>query len=87
MMLASKYGELDVVKKLVEAGADTEKEGKNGETAFEFALDYGHEDIAELLLKMDKSIGRSGIIISHPKLNLAIEKGYSRLIKKFFAMS
>ncbi len=87
MMLASKYGELDVVKKLIERGADTEKEGKNGETAFEFALDSGHEEIAELLLKMDASIGRSGIIISHPKLNLAIEKGYGELVKKFFTTS
>ena len=49
--IASCYGCADVVKLLLERGADINICPKDGKTALERALKYGHTDVVRLLLK------------------------------------
>ena len=43
------YGQKEVVEKLIEAGAEVNKEDRSGNTPFHWAVLYGQKEIAELL--------------------------------------
>lgn len=53
---AANEGAIEVVKALLEAGADVNDTGMFGETALHTACWYGHADIAELLIQNGASI-------------------------------
>lgn len=54
--LAVEKSDLEMVKHLVELGADVEKE-YSGKTPYELALEYDHKEIAEFLTARHKDIG------------------------------
>ena len=47
---ASSEGHLDVVHPLLEHGADVEAKDYQGRTAYQIALDNGHDEVVQLLL-------------------------------------
>ncbi|OYP28934.1 ankyrin repeat domain-containing protein [Rhodopirellula sp. MGV] len=49
LMMAAAEGNMGVVKVLLEAGADRSMRDVDGDRALEFAREYGHEEIAQLL--------------------------------------
>jgi ankyrin repeat protein len=51
LWLASKYGYLDVVKYLIENGADIDQPNIHGATPLSGASEYGHLDVAKYLKK------------------------------------
>lgn len=56
LMLASQYGYTEIVKLLIDKGADLELKGKNGATALILASEYGHIEIVKLLLDNNANI-------------------------------
>ncbi|XP_046434502.1 DNA-binding protein RFXANK-like [Neodiprion virginianus] len=50
LMWAAGYGQLGSAKQLLNAGADKNYRGVNGETALHLAAAYGHHDLVKLLL-------------------------------------
>jgi ankyrin repeat protein len=48
-MWASQLGNKEVVKLLIQKGADVNAKNKYGETALRLAFYYGHKEIVELL--------------------------------------
>ncbi len=48
-MFAARYGHADVVRLLLDAGADVNAKDEWNETALMFAAMSGHEDIVQLL--------------------------------------
>lgn len=50
LLYAAKYGHLEMVKKLVAAGADTSYSNK-GKTALDYAKKYEHEDVINYLME------------------------------------
>jgi ankyrin repeat protein len=48
-MYAAYYGELDAVLYLIEAGSDLELRDDAGRTSYEWAVQQGHDDVAEAL--------------------------------------
>jgi ankyrin repeat protein len=50
-MLASEYGNIEIVKLLLEAGVDVNTKTKKGETALIYALNNGYTEIVNLLKK------------------------------------
>ena len=48
-MIAASNGQLDAVKTLLSAGADTHVEGLHSHTALSLALLHGHEQVAQEL--------------------------------------
>lgn len=61
LMLAVKADDIDVVRFLLERGADANLQEDNGNTALHFADEVGNEDIADLLI----SYGADGSIPNH----------------------
>lgn len=51
LMKAALWGFGAVVKRLLDAGADSEVENDGGETAFSIAKNFRHDDVAAMLLK------------------------------------
>ena len=49
-MLAVSHGRLDIVKLLLECGADLNAQDDDGSTALMCACEHGHTDIVKLLL-------------------------------------
>lgn len=49
LMYAVKYGNINFVKKLVEAGANINLENEEGRTAIDYAKKYEHKEILEYL--------------------------------------
>lgn len=49
-MWASGYGQLGSARQLLNAGADKNYRGSNGETPLHLAAAYGHHDLVKLLL-------------------------------------
>ncbi len=49
IMFAAAEGQFEVVKTLVEHGADLSMVDKDGESAYNFAVSNGHEEVAKLL--------------------------------------
>jgi ankyrin repeat protein len=47
---ASHFGDLAIVKSLIEQGADINARDTSGRTALHYAVEYGHEDVVELLI-------------------------------------
>jgi len=56
LMLASKYGELAIVKLLLEKGADVNAKDNRGYTALSQASKYGQLEVAKLLLKKGANV-------------------------------
>ena len=50
LMLAVSHGRLDMVKMLLEAGADINTQDDDGSTALMCACEHGHVDIVKVLL-------------------------------------
>lgn len=50
LMLAVSHGRLDMVKMLLEAGADVNIQDEDGSTALMCACEHGHTDIVKILL-------------------------------------
>lgn len=50
LMLAVSHGRLDMVKMLLDVGADINLQDDDGSTALMVAAEHGHVDIARLLL-------------------------------------
>ncbi len=48
--VASRFGDLDVVKSLIEKGADINEKDTSGRTALHYAVEGGHKDVVELLI-------------------------------------
>ena len=46
-----KYGNTEVVKLLLDAGADVNAENNNGMTALKLAINQGHHEIVQLIRK------------------------------------
>ncbi len=53
--IATRRGDYQAVKLLLEAGMDVDKLGDMGMTALHYAKQYGHEDIVKLLLEFGAS--------------------------------
>jgi ankyrin repeat protein len=49
--LSTAYGHLEIVKLLLERGADVHAVNDEGETPYQVALQQGYREVAELLLK------------------------------------
>lgn len=54
LMYAVKYGNMNYVKKLVEAGANINLENEEGRTAIDYAKKYEHKEILEYLQSIKK---------------------------------
>ncbi len=86
LYLAAKMGKLDIVKRLIEAGASLNAKYVNGGTAFSIALEYKHLDIAYFLIEkqgIDVDSGRNNL----PPLYWATKYADSNLFKKIVALT
>ena len=54
-MSTSKYGKTDIVKLLVDRGADIDAKDNSGKTAMMLSKEMGHEDILRLLEKASRN--------------------------------
>lgn len=52
LMYASKYGQLEMAKALVKAGADLKLANKDGKTALDYAIKYEKKDIEAYFLSL-----------------------------------
>lgn len=55
-MNAAMLGRLDIVKALIDAGADIQKKGQFGYTALHAAAQNGHLDVVQTLVKYGASV-------------------------------
>jgi ankyrin repeat protein len=60
LMLASKYGTMDVVKQLLDAGADPLIKNGLGLTAIDFAMQVQRNDIAQSIASVARSKRKQG---------------------------
>lgn len=51
LMEAAQEGHLDLVRYLLESGADVHAQTQTGDTALTYACENGHTDVADLLLQ------------------------------------
>ena len=50
MIIAARFGSIEVVKSLIEAGASLEIQNQEGDTALHIAIKNGRTEIAKLLI-------------------------------------
>jgi len=72
LMIASKYS-IDAVKLLLDAGADPNAVNDRGETALTYAVQSGHEDIANLLKSFIANKNLTNTTPTQPSNNLGNE--------------
>jgi ankyrin repeat protein len=77
---ASKEGNLEIVRLLVEGGADMDKADYDGRTPLYVACKYGHIKIVQLLLDAGADIDKEGWRVGTP-LWIASEKGDLKIVK------
>ena len=72
LMYAVKYGNITMVKHLVEAGAEVNAKNNEGKNAFDYAQKYGQKEIEEYLHeKIDKTNTKPMISTEPPIVNLS----------------
>jgi ankyrin repeat protein len=62
LMEACEYGNESVVSKLLEAGADVNAKGSRGKTAFDYAVDNGHDNLADRVIATESTGTRANRI-------------------------
>jgi len=80
LMWASMYGHIEVVKLLLEAGADVNAKTIDGDTALKWASDYGHTEIVKLLLEAGADVNAKDKW-GNTALVKAIDSGYIKIVK------
>jgi ankyrin repeat protein len=76
---ASSRGHTEVVRLLLEAGADLNRTANDGQTALMRAADYGHVDVLQLLLDAGADVNVKSVN-GITALRFATLKGNSRII-------
>ena len=87
LILASRYGYLDVVKKLVSLGANINSKDYNDESAIQLALENGHLNIVTYLVSLGVNIPSKALIDASQKgyLDLVmylVSLGVNKVVKK-----
>ena len=77
---AIEEGDADLVRALVEAGADINKEGFMSATPLHDAIEKGNAEIVQILVDAGADINKGGHMGTTP-LGLAIEKGDDEIVK------
>ncbi len=80
LIQAAENGDLTEVEKLLEAGADVNKQNNDGETALFFAAEHGYVEIAEKLIEegADVNVQNNN---GGTTLMYAIEYGYTEIME------
>eukprot|EP00730_Choanoeca_flexa_P006526 TRINITY_DN12169_c2_g2_i5.p1 TRINITY_DN12169_c2_g2~~TRINITY_DN12169_c2_g2_i5.p1 ORF type:complete len:888 (+),score=255.09 TRINITY_DN12169_c2_g2_i5:75-2738(+) len=81
LITAVMHGQLDVVKVLLEQGADTEKVGINGATALHVAASMGYADIITELLDNGANVNVRHKFAGSSSLHFAVEMGQLDVIR------
>ena len=77
-----KYGTLEIVEALLEAGADKEQKNSGGETALIAAANVGRKEIVELLLKEEEPSDKTATNNDgKTALDLASENGHADIVE------
>nr|UPO70950.1 sTRP5 [Mesobuthus martensii] len=79
--VAAENGYADVLKILLENGADIHSKNEDGETAMHLAAKSGHRNIVKLLLETSKSIVNAEDEEKNTPLHVAALKGHQRVVK------
>ncbi|MGL9757811.1 MAG: ankyrin repeat domain-containing protein [Wolbachia sp.] len=79
LTIAAEYGHVDIVKVLLEKGANVNEKDFHGCTALHFAAKYGHVDIVEVLLKEGAKVDSVDQCKRTP-LHNAAENGYANIV-------
>lgn len=80
IVLAAMYGRLEIVKSLLQYGAQIESRGPKGCTLLMFASSYGHYDLAKFLLDKHNAIDIKNSF-QNTALLYASKKGHSRIVQ------
>ena len=80
LMLAARWGKTEVVKLLLDRGADIETKDNNGQTALMLATQSGNTEIVELLLDRDANIEAKNYH-GNTALMLAAGRGNTEIVK------
>jgi len=80
LLIAAQRGDAQMVKRLLEQGADVDARNDYGTTALMFASDYGHAEIIRLLLDHGASVDLKDAR-GHTALMFAANKGYEEIVK------
>ena len=81
LIIASRYGYQDVVKTILQNGANIESQDDIGETALINAALWGHIEIVELLLKNGANLNVRGIKNRRSPLSWAAYMGHTNVVK------
>jgi hypothetical protein len=77
---AAWYGHVDLMRLLLERGAEINQANKNGNTAFHFAVSRGHEEVVSMLLSSGADPSRRGLR-GQMALMLASRNGHVALVR------
>lgn len=75
LFLAAHSGLCDVVKRLIEIGADVHKQNATGFTALMLAIDGGHPEIAKVLIEAGSVVDNANNLIGITALHLSVFVG------------
>lgn len=80
LLIAAQRGYAQMVKKLLEQGADVDARNDYGTTALMFASDYGHAEIVRILLDHGATVNLKDVR-GHTALMFAANKGYEEIVE------
>ncbi len=80
LLQATKDGETEIVKALIESGADVKAKNKYGETALIVAAAWGHSEIVQIFLRAGADVNAQGEDGDTAMLK-AITEGHTEIVK------
>ena len=84
LLVAAEEGKAEVVKRLLDAGADVNQADTSGRTPLMFASLNGHMAVAEMLLERGADVNQAMVDVWSP-LYIAAEKGHTNVMRLLLA--